>query len=110
MKPIRRALSLFSNKLDFRRALLRLTLAPVGLLLVFTLVVWVSNRYLMAMNADVARSRNVVKTAQELLVSYLNMQTGFRGFLVTRDEKFLDPYWDGRAKAPILFQRMNERL
>lgn len=99
-------MGLFSNNVDFRGALLRLTLAPVGLLLVFTVVVWVGNRLLLDLNAEVVKSRNVVKTANELLLHYLNMETGFRGFLAARDEKFLDVFWEGRNKAPQVADRL----
>ena len=43
------------------------------------------------------RSYQTIIESESLLQSLLNMETGVRGFLVTGEEPFLDPYQQGRA-------------
>lgn len=43
------------------------------------------------------RSYQTIYQSEALLQSLLNMETGVRGFLVTGEEPFLDPYDQGRA-------------
>ena len=44
-----------------------------------------------------ARSYRTIFESEGLLQSLLNMETGVRGFLVTGEEPFLDPYDQGSA-------------
>ncbi|MGE3269485.1 MAG: CHASE3 domain-containing protein [Chloroflexota bacterium] len=44
---------------------------------------------------EVARSFRVIGTANAALASIVDMETGYRGFLLTGDDTFLDPYRSG---------------
>ena len=49
-------------------------------------------------NAYSTRSYQTLLESEAILQSLLNMETGVRGFLVTGEEPFLDPYQRGRAE------------
>src|ERR671919_106282 len=44
------------------------------------------------------RAADVRTTVRSLLVSLLDLETGVRGFLITRDLRFLDPYREARQE------------
>ena len=56
------------------------------------------------------RSYQTLIESEALLQSLLNMETGVRGFLVTGDEQFLDPYDRGRADFETHLQKSNQLL
>jgi sigma-B regulation protein RsbU (phosphoserine phosphatase) len=47
---------------------------------------------------------------QTLLTSLVDQETGERGFLLTGDESFLEPYDDGRAQTSDLLDELTDRL
>ena len=63
---------------------------------------------------DVARKQGHVRTVlrparnaeADLLAAYLNQETGLRGFLLTGEDRFLQPYTMGRADAAQLLSRL----
>ncbi|KAA9154704.1 HAMP domain-containing protein [Amycolatopsis acidicola] len=61
-----------------------------------------------------AHVRTVFRPAQqsvaELGKSYVDMESGERGFLLTRDESFLQPYVDGQADAARQTQELRRLL
>ena len=44
-------------------------------------------------------TNDVILEANQLLLSLINMETGFRGYLVTGDDTFLEPYEAGKVQA-----------
>src|SRR5688572_2469507 len=40
----------------------------------------------------------VIGTANALLANLVDMETGYRGFLIAGDDAFLEPYWRGSAE------------
>jgi methyl-accepting chemotaxis protein len=45
----------------------------------------------------VQRSADILQSAQRLLLAAVDAETGTRGFVITRDDKFLEPWTTGRA-------------
>ena len=54
-------------------------------------------RLLAQANAYTTHSYQTLLESESILQSLLNMETGVRGFLVTGEEEFLEPYQSGRA-------------
>jgi signal transduction histidine kinase len=78
-----------------RRLLLSAIIVPLALMLVITgLLVWQITRLLTAA-AWVEHSDRVLAQANEVQRETLDMQNGVRGFRITGDEEFLEPYTRG---------------
>src|SRR4051794_31564095 len=58
--------------------------------------------------ADAARERQVV--VQQLLTAMLEQESGLRGFLLTGDEPFLEPYRAGGAAYGAALSRARELI
>src|SRR5690606_20726854 len=50
-----------------------------------------------------ANSEAVIRNSTKLHKSIIDMQSAFRGFLLTEDEDFLEPYYLGLKEIPGLF-------
>src|SRR5690606_6434964 len=50
-----------------------------------------------------ANSEAVIRNSTKLHKSIIDMQSAFRGFLLTEDEDFLEPYYRGLKIIPALF-------
>jgi PAS domain S-box-containing protein len=48
--------------------------------------------------AAVIQAFRVIATANGVLTDLVDMETGYRGFLIAGDDAFLEPYWRGSAK------------
>src|SRR3712207_2769178 len=57
----------------------------------------------------VARSQEVVRTSSSLQRNIIDMETGMRGFLLTGNEVFLDPYRLAARQIPALLNEL-ERM
>ena len=72
-----------------------------GLVLVLmiaqSIFVFISNRESKRTNDAVAQSYETIRLAQDVLNELLNMETGYRGFLLTGRDEFLEPYISGDA-------------
>jgi CheY-like chemotaxis protein/CHASE3 domain sensor protein len=86
------------NRTDFRRILAR----NIGLPLVAGLVnsvVFVGLVFVLLSVSKMAdRSEWVISQAGKLAIISLDMQSGLRGYLITNDESFLEPYKLGKAE------------
>ena len=67
-------------------------------------------RLLAQASAYSTRSYQTLLESEALTQSLLNMETGVRGFLVTGDQQFLDPYDSGRADFQTHLAKTNELL
>ncbi len=85
---------------SFRRILARNVTAPllVGILGAGVFVALIL--YLLSAMHWVEHSEKVIGNANEIGKLAVDMETGMRGFLLTGDENFLQPYHTGKAKIP----------
>ena len=58
----------------------------------------------------VARSQEVVRGSSALQRSIIDMETGMRGFLLTGNEVFLEPYLVARNQLPAMFKELANRV
>ncbi|MBC8164135.1 MAG: PAS domain S-box protein [Roseiflexaceae bacterium] len=75
-----------------RRTLTRTVLLPLVLLALLALVLFWLITNLLASAAWVERSQQVLANAHELQATIIDQETGLRGFLLTGDVLFLEPY------------------
>jgi len=55
-----------------------------------------------------SRTHAILDTSNDLLVDLLNTETGQRGYLLSDDKAFLEPYLDGRASITRDWSRLRE--
>lgn len=77
-----------------------LGIAGVILLVIVALSYREGQRYRRA-NADAAQIRQIVDSVDQLLFSLLDAETGQRGFLVTGEDRYLQPYDQAVQRIPI---------
>ena len=76
----------------FRRLLLNAVLVPLGLMLCVAVLLVVQIARLLHDSGMVAHSDLVLSQAFEVQKLTIDMETGVRGYLITGDERFLEPY------------------
>ena len=88
--------------------------AGFGLVLViFVVVGFVSWRNLQRQIEDadwVAHTQKVVATLAQLQTALQDAETGERGFIITGDERYLEPYRTGIAALPELQRQLAELI
>src|SRR5690606_3253415 len=75
----------------FRKVLNRHVLLPLGLGLLGALVFVLLIGYLLSVLKAVTESDETLRTANHALKLVIDLETGMRGYLLTGDERFLDP-------------------
>ncbi|MHC4874457.1 MAG: methyl-accepting chemotaxis protein, partial [Planctomycetota bacterium] len=55
-------------------------------------------------------TRNVIKTADEIVSSAVNMETGVRGFLLAGKDEFLEPYKSGKGTFNRLISSLQQTV
>jgi PAS domain S-box-containing protein len=87
----------------YRRLLLRLIAVPIIALGLLALCMVYGFRQVQRSARRVDRSDQVIAHANNLLKLMVDRETGLRGFLLTRDQAFLQPYTDANPKIDIEF-------
>src|SRR5882757_6944626 len=87
----------------FRRLLLRFALLPVVSLCIFLSILGVRIHQITVNRAQVSRTTSLVLEMTGLLQSMIDEESGIRGYLVTKDPQFLEPYQEasGRLDAQL---------
>src|SRR5579859_7060360 len=67
----------------------------VGLLVVLSLAAFTNERANETASEQVTRTLTVISDANTALAALLDMETGYRGFLLAGREDFLEPYSNG---------------
>ena len=93
----------------FRRRLLNVVLVPVGLMLVVAVLLVAQIEQMRRDSGLVAHSDLVLAQAYDVQKLTIDMETGLRGFLVTGDDVFLEPYNAARAVLPVETQKLYDR-
>src|SRR5688572_13094773 len=57
-----------------------------------------------------ARSEEIIRNSNKTHKSIIEMQSAFRGFLLTDDYTFLDSYYIGLKKVPLLIKEQQLRI
>jgi two-component system, sensor histidine kinase and response regulator len=95
------------------RSLTRITHAAVGVVLLVVAAIFVSFILVtrsFEQEADGAiHAERVLQTANTLERTVIDIETGLRGYLLTRDERFLEPYQRARHDLPELERDLSEQ-
>ena len=79
----------------------------IGLAIVFG-VLFLAISSLHQRSLDARRSQQVIATANELQTYVIDLETGARGFAITRKERYLDPWYRAQALYPGAIAKLVE--
>ena len=80
------------NQSAFRRLLLRFSLLPVLILCAFVSLISFQIHQITVERGQTARATSIVLQCDQLLNSLVDEETGVRGFVISGDASFLEPY------------------
>lgn len=81
----------------FRRLLLNAIIVPLVLMILIAVVLTAQISHLVRDSADVERADQVIAKTTELQKLTIDLETGLRGYLITGDEQFLEPFLNATA-------------
>ena len=91
---------------DVKRTLTRAVALPLGFALVLGGIFLAQVLYLLSLQGWVARSDDVLAEAHRLEKLLVDQETGLRGFLLTGEEPFLEPYTAARGHVERALDRL----
>jgi signal transduction histidine kinase len=90
------------------------------ILLAFTLVILLSvadsyTNYMLSKKVQLnsqflARSEEIIRNSNRTHKAIIEMQSAFRGYLLTDDQSFLDSYYKGLKRVPFLIKEQEKRI
>jgi PAS domain S-box-containing protein len=95
-----------SASIVFRRALTRAIIYPVLLLVILIIIFLGQLSNVLSMNERVQHSNEVITQSSVVLKQLVDMETGLRGYLMTKDSPFLDPYENAQTTFDANFERL----
>jgi signal transduction histidine kinase len=99
-----------TNPRRFRRLLLRAILLPVVLLLLLTAVLWWEVDDLLGTQEGARRSQVTLNQVEHVRLLLIDRETGMRGYLLTGDPAFLEPYQVAEQRLPQALVELEESL
>lgn len=86
------------DQISMRKKLLACFSVPIFLIVFVSTVVFKNTQSMSHDNKWVVHTHVAIARAQELLKLVVDMETGMRGFLITGDEEFLEPYQNASSR------------
>src|ERR1700748_2105260 len=80
----------------------------IVILLVIGLISWLTLNSLLSSNRAVAHSGEVMQKLEQLLSTMKDAETGQRGYLLSGQENYLDPYKGAEQQAAFLGTQLQE--
>ncbi|MBC7946917.1 MAG: CHASE3 domain-containing protein [Chitinophagaceae bacterium] len=77
------------------------------LLISYSLIFLIIRKQMNATNW-VSHSYSVINNLEAIRAEITAAETGFRGYVITKDERFLEPYIMGSKKVPALFKELKD--
>ncbi len=96
------------KKAQLDRLVTRAVLLPIGLMLALTLFLLGQISYLIAINGQIERTDKIVLNILETQQLAVDMQTGLRGYILTKQTVFLAPYLSAQKKLSKNFIKMKQ--
>ena len=87
----------------FHRLLLRSVFLPSVVLAVLAIALILQVQHLTRSTDAVEHTDEVISRAYQLEKTLIDLQAGVRGFIITKDEAYLEPYHAGLRELPSLF-------
>lgn len=98
------------DKVTFLKLLRRVVLIPLGAAMLLALVLILEVRTLARHAQWVEHSDQVIAVTEQLYRSAIDEETGVRAYLLTRDEKFLQPYHQALGETRVLDQQLRQLI
>jgi methyl-accepting chemotaxis protein len=83
----------------FRQTLRRAFWIPFGIGIVLAAILILEVRFLVQRAAWVEHTDQVIAVSQGIYRNRIDQETGLRAYLLTRDDRFLQPYYDGQRQS-----------
>src|SRR6266568_7689230 len=87
------------DRKTFKQILRRTFWIPFGIALIVGVTLILEVRFLMDRAAWVEHTDQVITLAQRIYRNRVDQETGLRAYVLTRDERFLEPFYEGRKQA-----------
>jgi len=81
---------------------------PITLFIVISVIASQSLSHLLTSQKWVNHTHEVIEHGDEIMAELVNMETGLRGYLITGQEEFLEPYYSGREHFDKLTDETKE--
>ncbi len=96
------------DKLRFQKVLRRVILVPLGVGVILAVTLILEVQFLVNRAGWVEHTDRVIQAAQSLYRAKVDQETGLRAYLLTNDERFLQPMHDGRDQVHKLEAQLEE--
>jgi PAS domain S-box-containing protein len=96
------------DKLRFQKVLRRVILVPLGIGVILAVTLIFEVQFLMNRAGWVQHTDQVIQAAQSLYRAKVDQETGLRAYLLTNDERFLQPLQGGRDRVHKLEAQLEE--
>ena len=97
-------------KLKFRTQLLSPNIIALVLMTIISIVVYINLNSLLKNSELVEHTHEVIADGNLLLMYMIDQETGMRGFAITGDEEFLEPYTQGRQNFSTLMGELKIKV
>lgn len=86
------------KKMTFKAKIMSIGLMWSGMLFVCMFTIFQSQKVLHSVQAEQEHSQKIVQSFNQLLIVMINLETGIRGYLLSGDEAYLEPFNQNEAK------------
>ncbi len=98
------------NKLRFEKVLRRVVLIPLGVAVILSVTLILEVQSFVNRAGLVEHSDRVIAIAQRIYRARIDQETELRAYLLTNDERFLQPYRQGRDEARNLEDHLRQLI
>ena len=98
------------NKLRFEKVLRRVVLIPLGVAVILAVTLILEVQSFVNRAGLVEHSDRVIAIAQQIYRARIDQESGVRAYLLTKDERFLQPYRHGRDEARNLEDQLRQLI
>src|SRR6266566_2973307 len=98
------------NKLRFEKVLRRVVLIPLGVAVILAVTLILEVQSFVNRAGLVEHTDRVIAIAQQIYRARIDQESGVRAYLLTKDERFLQPYRHGRDEARNLEDQLRQLI
>lgn len=98
------------DKIRFQKVLRRVILVPLGIAAILAVILILEIQFLMNRAGWVEHTDQVITLSQRVYRTRIDQESGLRAYLLTNDERFLQPFREGRDQARKLEDQLRQLL
>src|SRR5437667_3155833 len=98
------------DKLTFQNVLRRVVLIPLGVAVILAVTLILEVQSFVNRAGWVEHTDQVISIAQRIYRARIDQETGLRAYLLTNDERFLQPYRQGRGETRNLEDQLRQLI